>query len=49
MWYDHPFSQRNKLTKRAVGWRLEVTGKRDWKNFEKTGLGNIGVFHEIEG
>ena len=38
MWHDHPFSQRNKTTKRAVGvrgWRLEVGGWRQWGSREE--------------
>ena len=43
---DRPFSQKNKTTKRAVGWRLEATGKgQRWTKFENgVGVGNIGVF-----
>ena len=29
MLHNHPFSQRNKVTKRAVGWSLEVGGDRE--------------------
>ena len=42
MWRDHPFSQRDKTTERAVG--LEVGGDRErgvgqiWKG----GIGNMG-------
>ena len=46
MWHNHPFSQRNKTTERAVG--VGVGGKRewggDWTKFEKGGqviVGNI--------
>ena len=28
MWHNHPFSQRNKTTERAVG--VGVGGKREW-------------------
>ena len=34
---DHPFSQRNKATKRVQGKR-----RGGWTKFEKGGLGNIG-------
>ena len=34
MWHNHPFSQRNKTTERAVG--VGVGGKREW------GGGGIG-------
>ena len=44
MLLDHPFNQRNKATKRAVG--VEVGGKwrkgRVWAKFEKRKVGNIG-------
>ena len=40
MWRDHPFSQRKKTIKRAVGFSLKATGKeRGWKRFEKGGGG----------
>ena len=42
MWRDHPFSQRDKTTKTAVGWRLEVTGNGGWTKSEKGGVGNKG-------
>ena len=45
MWRDHPYSQRKKTIKRAVGCSLKATGKgRGWKSFEKVGagVGNIG-------
>ena len=46
MWCDHPFSPRNKTTKRAV--KVEVGGEgREWTKFEKRGGGcvaeNIGL------
>ena len=46
MWCDHPFSQRNKTTKRAV--KVEVGDEgREWTKFEKRGGGcgaeNIGL------
>ena len=47
IWPDHPFSQRNRTTERAVGWGggVEVTGKGGWTKFEKRGgVGNIGGF-----
>ena len=38
MWCDHPFSQRNNATKRAVG--VEVGGGGGgWKKFVKGGRG----------
>ena len=39
MWGDHPFSQRNKETKRAV--RVEVRDEEEgsWIKFEKRGGG----------
>ena len=43
MWHNHPFSQRNKTTERAVGlgvWMRQ--GKGIWTKFEKVGVGNIG-------
>ena len=42
MWRDHPFSQRDKTTKTAVGWRLEVTGNGGWTKSEKGGVDNKG-------
>ena len=52
MWHDHPFSQRNKTTKRAVGvrgWRLEVegsgeVGRRVGQNVKKRDRQYRGVF-----
>ena len=45
MWHDHPFTQRNKETKKAVG--VEV-GEWYWIKFEKGGRqykgGGGGVF-----
>ena len=35
MWLDHAFIQRNKLTERAVGLRLEVRGRGCLTKFEK--------------
>ena len=44
MWHDHPFSQRNMTTERAVvvgfGGDKEVGGRMD--NICKKGVGNIG-------
>ena len=43
MWCNHPFSQRNKRTERAVG--LGVEGDRErgvGQNFKKGGVENIG-------
>ena len=47
MWHNHPFSQRNKTTERAVG--VGVGCKRewgggggDWAKFEKGGEGIVG-------
>ena len=51
MWRDHPFSQRNMTTERAMGgWELEVTGKwgRVWTKFER-GVGNKAGLHKITG
>ena len=41
MWRDHPFSQINKTTERAVGWGLEATGKEGGvgQNLKKGGGG----------
>ena len=46
MWCNHPFSQKNKTTERAVGWGLEATKKVVRQNLKKKGggVGNIGVF-----
>ena len=45
MWRDHPFSQRNKTTERAVGVGVggdkEEGGGGGWTKFEKGGVGNI--------
>ena len=35
MWNDHPFSQRNKATQRAV--RIEIGGGRVGQNLKKSG------------
>ena len=45
MWRDYPFSQRSKTIERAVGWGMELIGKRRaGQNLEKV-VGNIwGVF-----
>ena len=43
MWRDHPFSQKNKTTKRAVG--AEIGGDMErgvGQNLRKGGVGNIG-------
>ena len=44
MWCDHPFSQRNKITERAVGvWAGgDMERWRVGENEKKEGLGNIG-------
>ena len=45
MWHNHPFSQRNKTTERAVG--VGVGGNMDERGLGKIwkrGVGNIGVF-----
>ena len=42
MWRDHPFSQRNKATERAVGVEVGDENKIWWTKFEKKGVGNIG-------
>ena len=39
MWLDHAFIQRNKLTERAVGLRLEVRGRGCLTKFEKRRMG----------
>ena len=41
MWCDHPFSQRSKATKRAVGVKVGGNGEgldKIWKR----GVGNVG-------
>ena len=47
MWHHHPFSQRNRKTKRTVGVGLEVTrkwGGGGWTKFEKGWrVGNVRV------
>ena len=43
MWRDHPFSQRNKTTERAVGvWVGDDKEEGGWTKFKKGGVGNIG-------
>ena len=42
MWHDHPCSQGNKATKRAV--LVEV----GWAKFEKGGIDKVGVFKKWE-
>ena len=45
-WCDHPFSQRNKTTKRAVGMKVGGVGlglDRNWKRR----IGNIRGLHKI--
>ena len=37
MWPDHPFSQRNKITKRAVGLKVSGEGKGGLNKIEKGG------------
>ena len=44
MWHNHPFSENNKATKRAVGWRLEA--RRGWTKFEKEFRRYWGAFCE---
>ena len=47
MWHDHPFTYRNKETKKAVG--VEV-GEWCWIKFEKGGRQyKGGGLHEIDG
>ena len=45
MWHDHPFSQGNKTTERAVG--VGVGGNRvggsGCTKFEKVGGGGVGI------
>ena len=43
LWRDHPFSQRNKKTKAAMGWSLEAMGEGGLDKIRKRGVGNIGV------
>ena len=55
MWCDHPFSQRNMTTERAVGeWvrggrEVGVVGGVVDKIWKKGGLGNKGGLHKITG
>ena len=49
MWHDHPFSQRNKTTKRALGYGLEGNRKGGWTQFEKGGRQYRWDLHEIGG
>ena len=43
MWHNHPFSERNNETERALGLGLEAAGKGDRTKLEKGGgVGNIG-------
>ena len=44
MWHGHPFSQRNKTSKIAGGWRLEATDRGVGQNLEKVGRQYRGVF-----
>ena len=37
MWHVYPFSQGNKTSKEAGGWRLETTERGVGKNLEKVG------------
>ena len=53
MWRDHPFSQRNKTTERAVGVGVGVSmvagvGQNLKKRDRGGGVGNIGL-HKIGG
>ena len=42
MWHDHPFSQRNKATKKTMAAEVGDKG-RGWPTFEKKeGVRNIG-------
>ena len=41
-WHNHPFSQRNKATKRAVGWR-----KGSLDKIWKSGVDNIGTLRQL--
>ena len=48
MWCNHPFSQKNKTTERAVGVgvgddREGGGGGRGWTKFEKGEVANIGA------
>ena len=50
MWHNHPFSQRNKTTERAVG--VGVGGNMEERGLGKIWkreVGNIGVFYKIGG
>ena len=43
MWHNHPFSQRNKTSKKAVEVKVRGNGReRGWTEFKKDGIGNIG-------
>ena len=42
MWRDHPFSQRNKTTKRPVGVELKVNREGGLDKFEKGWVDYIG-------
>ena len=35
MWYDHPFSQRNRTTERTVKGGLEVTRKKGGQKLKR--------------
>ena len=51
MWYNHPFSQENKETKRTVGLEDKSNGEEKiGKNLKKGGLGIIGGgLHKVGG
>ena len=43
MWCDHPFSQKNKTTERAVGVAVGDDREGGWTKFEKGEVANIGA------
>ena len=49
MWHDHPFSQRNKTTERALGLWVGGNRKGGWTQFEKGGRQYRWDLHEIGG
>ena len=42
MWHDHPFSKKNKATKRALALRLETRGGGVGQNLKKRWRGEVG-------
>ena len=49
MWHDHPFSQRNKTTERALGLWVGGNRKGGWTQFKKGGRQYRWDLHEIGG